>query len=208
MRSPTKSKKLYKGIAVVNKTFWLLFHSFRPVLSRFISFCTISVQFISFYLYSFRLISSQFKLSWFISFHFISIVWFSFQVDLNLSHFISIHFVSFRFNHSIILSFISLFVPSFICSIRVQFIFISLLNLTPIIHPVKLDFVHWLLYTCCTLFLDLLCTCHTICTISRADRSDTHIDKMTPTARLREQLLRCNIHRTLFYKLTVILFCV
>ena len=41
--------------------------------------------------------------------------------------------------------------------------------------------------------------------ILRADYSDAHIDKTTPTATLREQLLRRNIHRKLFPKLTVLL---
>ena len=43
--------------------------------------------------------------------------------------------------------------------------------------------------------------------ISHADCSDTYIDKTTPTATFREQLLRYSIHPRLFHKLTVILCC-
>ena len=43
--------------------------------------------------------------------------------------------------------------------------------------------------------------------ISRADHSGTHIDKTTPAAILRRQLLRRNIHPRLFDKLTVIMCC-
>ena len=57
------------------------------------------------------------------------------------------------------------FIHSIICLIN-QFIFVTLL------YPVKVDFVHQLLYTCFTLvFLDLLFICLTISYLSCADHS-------------------------------------
>ena len=123
-----------------------------------------------------------------------------FRVDLDSSHFISIDFVSLRFARSIIYLFIR--------SIHVRFVFVSILNSIPYCASsqtrLRSSIAVHLLYFRSWIYCAPAALSHII---SCANRSDMHIDKTTPTATLREQLLQHNIHRILFCKLTVILFC-
>ena len=130
---------------------------------------------------------------------------FSFRVDSDLSRFVSIdfvsiHFVSFPFARSII--------RSFVRSIRVRFVFVSILSSI----PYRTSSRTWLRSSITVHLLYfrswIYCAPAALPRInSRADLSDRHIDMTTPTATLQEQLLLRNIHRILFRKLTVVLCC-
>ena len=129
---------------------------------RLISFL-VSIHFVSFRLYSFR---------------FVSIVRFSFSVDLDSYRFDSIHFLSIRFARLIIRSFVRSFDSySILSSIPYRISRLARLRSSITVH---LLYIRLWIY-CALAALSRI--------ISRVDRSDTHIDKTTPTATLQEKLL-------------------